>query len=568
MPESKMKRPSPEEMQKRMQMIMARTRASHDKVCPKVTEEVAAEEVWIASEDGAKMRTILIRPVGIEGPCPTIVMRSCYPYQEEMMKNQAESYAQHGFAVAYQWCRGINGSEGQWEPNVWDRADGLAMVNWLQQQAWVKNMGYVGASYLAMTGWIMADAVPDKMKTMYLTVYGTVRHTSAWREGLFRQDILTAWAKDNAGYPVSADYMESARYRPQVEVDEVMWGGRLNWYRDWITHPSRIDPYWAEGHWETLRNVPAKLNIPVFVGEGWYDHHLGSMLEGYATLSERARQHSVLQINPGNHGLRPAIPGQPKQEHAAIDEAEQQMRWFYDILVREQYPAPEVKYYLIGADEWRSYSEYPPKTNGQAVFYLDGETLRSAPGMTAGRSYDYDPENPVSSHGAESLFASMMHIGALEQPEPNWRPDVLSYVSEPLDKALDIVGPVKAQLWVQSDAPDTCFTIKLIEVDKNGKAWHIRNGITTLGWRNGATEKQSYDGGPVELTIACWDVAWRLQPGSRLRVDVSSSNFPEYSVHPNTDVLWSLATETRVAHQTILTGEQYPSCIVLPLDER
>ena len=86
-----------------------------------------------------------------------------------------------------------------------------------------------------------------------------------------------------------------------------------------------------------------------------------------------------------------------------------------------------------------------------------------------------------------------------------------------------------------------------MEVFEDGKAWHIRNGITTLGFRNGATERQSYDGEPVEITIACWDIAWQLKKGSRLRIDISSSNFPEFSVHPNTTELWSLAKETRKA---------------------
>lgn len=560
--------PTPEQMRQFFEQMMERTRASYDTVCPVVSPDFTTEEVWIPAPDGAKLRTVLVRPQDVPAPWPTIVMRGCYPMQEPLMRGQAEAMAQHGFAVVYQWCRGINGSEGQWEPNVYDRADGLSLLNWLQEQDWVKNMGYVGASYLAMTGWIMADAVPEKMKTMYLTVYGTVRHTSAWREGLFRQDILTAWAMGNAGFPVSADYMESARYRPQVEVDEALWGGRLDWYRDWITHPSKTDPYWAGGHWETLQKVPSRLKIPVFVGEGWYDHHLGSMLEGFATLSPEAQAHSVFQINPGNHSLQPVIPGQPHQAHAAIDQAAQQLQWFYDILVREQLPNPAVHYYLIGADEWRTYPAYPPQPTGEAVFYLDGETLSAAPGDTSARSYDYDPENPVPSHGAESLFRTQAHIGALEQPEPNWRPDVLSYLSAPLERSLDVVGPVSATLWVASNAPDTCFTLKLMEVGADGRAFHIRNGITTLAWRNGAVQPQRYDGGPVQITITCWDVAWRLQAGSRLRVDISSSNFPEYSVHPNTDTLWSLAKETRVAHQIILAGGTHPSCLRLPLDQR
>ena len=216
----------------------------YDGVCPRVSNSAAVREQMLPAGDGARLRTVIITPADVPGPYPTIVQRSCY-YEPDpcRLRIQGEALARHGFALVYQWCRGIGGSEGQWEPNIHDRADGISLVNWLQDQQWVLNMGYVGASYLAMTGWIMADIVPEKMKTMYLTVYGTERHTSAWREGLFRQDILTAWAMGNAGFPVTADYMTSAAYRPQVEVDENLWGGRLNWYRDWITHPSRI-AYW------------------------------------------------------------------------------------------------------------------------------------------------------------------------------------------------------------------------------------------------------------------------------------------------------------------------------------
>jgi len=551
-----------DEKKARFAMLMEK----YDHVCARVCENTLTREEWIPAPDGVKLRTIIVTPEGVPGPYSTIVQRSCYFEQGICgLQIQAEALARHGFAVVYQWCRGIGGSEGVWEPNIHDRADGLSLMDWLQTQSWVKNMGYVGASYLAMTGWIMADQVPEKLKTMYLTVYGTERHTSAWREGLFRQDILTAWAKDNAGFPVEAEYLESARYRPQVEVDEALWGGKLQWYRDWITHPGSDDPYWAEGHWDTLRRIPERLKIPVFVGEGWYDHHLGSMLQGYAKLSEAASEHSVLQINPGNHGLQPVIPGQEKQSNAAVDEPTQQIRWFYHILMKEKLPKRSVQYYVIGADEWKEYPAFPPEQTGEKVFFLNGNGLDSEVGENQNRGYVYDPENPVMSHGAESLFCSWQHAGALEQPEPDWRTDVLSFVSRPLERAVDVVGQIQTKLWVTSDAPDTCFTVKVMEVDEKGRAWHIRNGITTLGWRNGATERQNYDGKPVELTISCWDIAWRLKPGSRLRIDISSSNFPEYSVHPNTTTLWSEETKTQKAEQTILMGKNYPSRVILPL---
>ena len=144
----------------------------------------------------------------------------------------------------------------------------------------------------------MADALPPQVKSMYLGVYGTDRHTSAYQDGLFRQDILTAWAQENAGVPIASNMMDSYRYRPQLHVDEALWGVSLPWYRDWISHTDRSDPYWSQGFWKMLKDIPGKVNIPVFIREGWYDHHLGSALVTYQDLSPQAKAHSILQIGP------------------------------------------------------------------------------------------------------------------------------------------------------------------------------------------------------------------------------------------------------------------------------
>ena len=202
---------------------------------PVTVTDVRREEVMLPCVDGVHLRTQYFLPEGI-CPAPTVVMRSCYPHQEPLLVMEAEEYAKRGFGFVLQWCRGTGGSEGEWEPNVHDRADGLCLMKALQQDERIGSIGYLGDSYLAFTGWVMADAVPEKVKTMILGVYGCDRHTSAYKDGLFRQDILTAWAMGNAGRKVDADYMESAAYRPQVEVDEALWGGRLSWYRDWITN--------------------------------------------------------------------------------------------------------------------------------------------------------------------------------------------------------------------------------------------------------------------------------------------------------------------------------------------
>jgi len=530
-------------------------------------EEIDLWEEMFPSHDGVKLRTIFARPKK-EGSYPAIVMRNCYANQYDELKIKCEEYAMRGYAAIVQMCRGTVGSEGVWEPNVNDRADGLCLVNYLEKLDWIRCMGYQGASYLAFTGWVMADAVPSKMKSMFLTVYGTDRHTSAYKDGLFRQDILTAWAKDNAGRPVDADYMESARFRPQVEVDEAMWGGRLEWYRDWITNTSRSDPYWNGGFWKALRDVPGKMSIPVFVGEGWYDHHLGSALNGFTALSDAAGSASTLRIGPWNHGIQPVINGHKDAENAESFELLEIFDWFRETLVEEKTPERRIRCYVIGADEWRDFPEYPFPKKDTAEFYLGANgTLTRAPEESGATCYTYDPQDPKPSHGGESLFATWGEIGSLLQPAENNRPDVISFVSGPLEKDLTIIGQIEAELFVESDADDTCFTIQLMEVFENGEAYNIRNSITTLAYRNGSVDRITYTPNTTErIRITAWDVAWQMKKGSRLRLDISSSNFPEYAVHPNKAGIWSEIKETVPARQTVRFGKDHPSKVILPVE--
>ncbi|WP_455437618.1 CocE/NonD family hydrolase [Hungatella hathewayi] len=553
-------------MDPNLQKTIVSMKAQYNHVRQKVTEKTEKTTVWIKSSDGIKLKTIIVKPVGIEGPFPTIVQRTCYLQQAELLEIQSQELAKRGFAAVYQWCRGIGESEGEWEPYVHEREDGLPLLEWLQEQEWVKNIGFLGASYLALTGWFLADIAPEKVKTMYLTVLGTEMHTEMWQEGAFRQDIFTSWSMENAGIEVDSDYLESAKYCPQVEVDEKLWGCRLDWYRDEISSPSRLDDFWTKSHWGTLQNIPPRMKMPIFLGEGWYDIHLGNSLKTFENLSETSLANSVLQINPGNHWLQPVIYGQKKQKAAPIYEYEQQLRWFKTILMDDMLPEPSVNYYIIGADEWRSYHSYPPTVKGKKELFLAGRALKESPGEESAREYVYDPKNPVMSHGGATLFKLMDKVGSLEQPKPDFRSDVLSYISDILEADMDIVGEIQAKLWVKSDAPDTCFTIKLMEVEDSGKTYNIRNGITTLGFRNNADSYQSYDRKPVEIIIRCWDIAWRVKKGSKLRVDISSSNFPEYSIHPNTEKIWSLEARPQIAHQTVLSGDRYPSKIILPID--
>ncbi len=318
-----------------------------------------------------------------------------------------------------------------------------------------------------------------------------------------------------------------------------------------------------------LQGIPERLpEIPIYIGEGWYDHHLGSTLQGLSKVNGQARTNLVVRIGPWNHGNQVALDQYPHQKNAAENETGNWVTWFIRTLQNHEIPEGQVQYYSIGDDRWHTAAHYPFPPGRSAVLYLQGHELEIAPGRSGQRDYDYDPDTPVVTWGAESLLESGEISGGVRtQPPPDWRKDILSFVSAPLEKTLDILGPIHVKLFVQSTAADTCFTIKLMEVLPDGTAYHIRNGATTLGYRNHAPHRIGYNGDVVEINIETWDIAWQLRAGSRLRIDISSSNFPEYAIHTNQAVAWAEAKDAVIAHQTVCYGNGMESCVILPLAE-
>jgi putative CocE/NonD family hydrolase len=181
-------------------------------------------------------------------------------------------------------------------------------------------------------------------------------------------------------------------------------------------------------------------------------------------------------------------------------------------------------------------------------------------------SYNYDPENPVYTKGSESMLATIDEIGSKLQPEPGYREDVISFVSDTLTEDIRIGGRMNVKLYVSSDCDDTCFTAKVMEVLPNGEAYHVRSSLSTLAYRNNARTRLEYRPGEVvEINIDLLPVIWNIKAGSRVRVDISSSSFPEYSIHSNYAGVWSLQDKTRVAHQQIHIGGSYPSVLEIPI---
>ena len=531
------------------------------------------KDCFVPMKDGVRLHTYVCLPAEVCGPVPVIFTRTCYPHLEYKYRIYAEGFASRGFGFVWQYCRGREESEGSFIPNVQEREDSLCMARWLVSQPWCGIAGYYGHSYTAMIGWSFADAAEGLVQSMFLEEYGTDRYASVYRKGEFRHDIITAWSMENGSKPRTAtqeEYLASCRYRPQTEVDVALWGERNETYREYVSSTEESAPLWQEGWWKQLREIPAKTKIPVCVMSGWYDHHHGSSRLNWERLSPEAKKQSRFVVGGWNHSLRTCMPGR-ETAHADTADLPRVLAWFDQTLRHpEERPEPGCDYYIIGADRWiheepatRDLILYPDAAAGRenGAYGLHAEPCE----VTGHVSYVYDPADPVMSCGGDSLFKTKSQVGSLPVPPAGTRNDVISFVSAPLTKPLTICGPMRVDLHINSEAYDTAFTAKVLEI-KGEEAYHIRGSVTTIA-ADLAPGQHYIPGRETVVTIEMWDICYQLAAGSRLRLDISSSNFPEYHIHGNVAGPWAQMKQQKKAKQTLLTGGKKASRLVIPVAE-
>ncbi len=395
---------------------------------------------------------------------------------------------------------------------------------------------------------------------------------------------MTGWAIDNASEDITKPvrdreepYYNEYKYMPQVEMDVDVLGAELPWYRDWITNTNYNDPYWNQGFWAELKSNPAKITVPVTVVAGLYDHHMEGTLLGYERLSDDIKKQSRLILGSWNHSYQ-ITPTQHNPQHARdIDPNVDQFEWLYSVVAKGIVPKGDVNVYFIEEDKWETFDFWPIKSDAVETYYFTKqkdadnpkayELSRKAPGKSEQIKYLYDPQNPVISNGGETLFTSASKRGSQLQKEIGYRDDVISFLTPELTKDLVIAGKIAVNLTVSTDVDDTCFGYKVSEVMPDGSTYNIRSGITTLAYRNNPLgDRQEYTPGDVvEITIETLPITWNVKAGNKIRIDITSSNFPEYSIHSNYAGVWSEQTKTRVANQVIYIGGDYKSSVSFPI---
>lgn len=531
---------------------------------------------WVAMRDGVRLRTEIFRPRGLEA-APTVFIRNPYELLAPILRTHCGIFARYGYACALQSVRGRAGSEGEWVPLVNERPDGQDALAWLVEQPWVDgNVALYGASYLAWTQWAVADVLPPEVKTLLPQVYGLSMYDNVYERGLFRHDLITAWATlmpDGESHLRADDnYLAAARHQPAIGADEAWMGGRLDWYRAWQQASAPGDPYWSTPPTAQIAEIPGRTQVPVFTVAGLFDPFFAGQLQTFARLGSRDR--SVLLIGPWNHIGRPTGDLDLPLATGGLEQWPLVLEWLDHHLrgqpLRTMKPG-EVRSLAPNDGAWRSRPAWPPPLSQEYILELGGaESAQSCAGGTLSQEptapgqvhFRYNPGDPNPTRGGASLLSFLFYRrvgplpGPVDQGDSCAREDVLTFRSPLLTEPLRLAGGAQLRVRVASTAPDTAFVARLISEQAEG-AVLVREAAATLGLPT-AQERAplAYTPGQArEVELDFWPTEWVFPAGARLRLDLSSSSFPALAVHPNRAGPWAEQTGWDEATQTVWVGE-------------
>ncbi|MEZ5402889.1 MAG: CocE/NonD family hydrolase [Bryobacteraceae bacterium] len=551
------------------------------------TNDVALDNlVAIPMRDGAKLYADIYRPAA-PGRYPVIISRT--PYSTERTPNAyaaAVFFAQRGYVYVYQDVRGRHESDGKWEPFRNDIEDGFDTVEWAAAQPWSNGkVGMQGGSYLGHVQWRAAMASPPHLTAIFPAVAATsLYHDWITLNGGWRLSFNFGWGPvrqesrimQNTGPHLGANppglaFDNLLQHLPLNDMQRLA-GRNAQFYRDWIAHPD-YDEYWKKLNAEEVMD---RIAVPAHTFGGWFDIFSQGTLRGYALLSKKgktdaARKGSRLIIGPWGHGASRKFGEIDFGEHAFVDMHAVELRYF-DYWLKGVANGvdrdPPVRLYVMGRNEWRTENEYPLARARYTKMYLreDRGLSWDAPKSAATDTYRYDPANPVPSLGGNNCCGTPTPAGPRDQRPVESRGDVLVYTSDFIKDPVEVTGPVKLVLHASSDAVDTDFIAKLIDVYPDGRSMNMAEGIVRARYREGTSTPKLLEPGKVyEFEIDMVGTSVEFQRGHRIRVDVTSSHFPQFDRNPNTGEEFGRGTNVKVATQTIHHSPTHTSYLLLPV---
>lgn len=585
-------------------VLMAGSMGASAQTVRHIYEVTAEKNVPATMRDGVILRADIYRP-DTEGRFPALLRRTPYSKNVPGSIDGFRRLSALGYVVVVQDTRGRYTSDGVASPH--DEADdGYDTVEWAASLPYVDGkVGMFGGSYLATTQLMAASRTPPHLTAILPSSSYASRYDMVYQGGAFYLSDGLGWnlgqAADVRRREEGASFEERdgpigmtpeerqllqerwLSHIPLLTVPAPDLSRLAPGYRWMLEHPS-YDDFWTTFD---IGARHAEFETPALHITGWYDTLLPGSLANFAGLranarTERARSGQRLVIGPWTHS-RPtpestSIGGVDYGLDAGMDYQGELVRWF-DYWLKSTGPSPldvaPVRLFVMGENRWRDEEAWPLARAQPTRVYLhsggsantsegDGVLSFEAPRAETPDHYTYDPLDPVPTGAMAGYSRAPFDPSEIER-----RADVLVYTSDPLDEELEVTGPIELVLWVASSAPDTDFTGRLIDVFPDGSARTLTDGILRARYRAGmSTPRPMRPGQPTQLTIDLLATSNLFKAGHRIRLEVSSSNFPRFDRNPNTGTPIGTESTLRSAEQTVFHDQARASHLLLPVVPR
>lgn len=514
---------------------------------------------------------------------PVILMRT--PYGKFQREKDGRMWAGKNYVAVIQDTRGKWESEGEFYPFFNELNDGLETIDWIEDQEWCNGeIGMFGTSYSGFSALVLAAHGHPALKSIFI-LSGWLNESDIIRPGGANHHMLNlAW--------MLHEFTQTKRSLKEYNFDELF---------SYLPIKDVFESIGiTETPWDTrallkelnkLKNLSAaEMSIPVFTMSGWYDFVLNASLNVYNELRNNHPQNKLL-VGPWGHDQ--AINDQYQVGDVNFEQTAKMGRsklnnlitdWF-DFTIKKKQNSLEnmadAELFLMGENKWEEFDEFPSPELTQKTFYVssagnantsngDGRLIKSKSTNEMSDQFMFDPNNPVPTYGGANFHFFPHLLGIRDQSEIENRADVLVYTSDKLKDDLTILGEIKVELFASTEGKDTDFTAKLVEVNKDGYAGIITEGIVRLSRRNKVNQKEKIISGKIykaEIDLGFTGVT--IKKGNRIRLEISSSNFPKYDRNPNTGEDAYEATKLVPVNQTIYHGSKYASKLKLTiLDEK
>jgi len=541
----------------------------------------------VPMRDGVELSADVYLPRD-RGPFPTVLVRTPYSNNGDPLIAKGRFLAHQGYAVVLQDCRGRYDSDGVFYPLRHEAEDGCDTQEWVAAQPWCDgSIGTAGGSYLGITQWLPAPLKHPAVKCLAPRVIGTEYFDGlAYPGGAFQLNVLATWGlRTNARTAQNISFhnwTELFRVLPLKDLDAAA-GRRLPQWADWVAH-SRDDYYWRP---YDFRQRFGEITAPAYIMGGWYDLYAWESFQNFIGMREHggspeARQ-SKLLIGPWPHALSASRQTGDVDfgEQSVLDLDGEELRWLGHWLKGQDSglldEAP-MRLFIMGRNVWRSENEWPLARTDYQRWHLhsrgsansllgDGVLAPAPPGDEPDDAFTYDPRFPAPTTGGNNCCSpDIVPWGPYDQRPVEMRGDVLCYTSAPLEADLEVTGPVHLVLYATSDAPDTDWTAKLVDVSPEGYAMNLCDGILRARYRESQSAPTLIEPGKAyEYRIRVGVTGNVFLKGHRIRLEISSSNFPRFDRNLNTGHEPGMDAELRPARQQVHHSAARPSHLILPV---